>query len=179
VSDSPITTESVACEDLEAAPEAAPGCRIDQQPEPMPRRSFLVWLASALLAISGLSAGAVVVEGLIPPDRSIDGKTKAGRMVVGRVADLQLRKPASVDYGDDVLFLVKTSATQVVVLSQTCPHVGCKVKFNGASQQFDCPCHASHFSIDGKRLGGPSPRDMFSADFQVVDGEIVVSGIQA
>lgn len=143
----------------------------------MERRGFLVSLASVALAISGVFMGATVVQALMPPARSIDGKTKVGTLAIARVSDLQIGKPVLADYGDDVLFLIKTSATKVNVLSQTCPHVGCKLSFNDKTNQFDCPCHASHFSIDGKKLGGPAPRDMYAGDFQIVNGEVVVSGI--
>ena len=121
--------------------------------------------------------GATVVQALMPPSRSIDGKTKVGTIAIAKVADLQIGKPVLADYGDDVLFLVKKSATRIAVLSQTCPHVGCKLSFNDKTNEFDCPCHASSFSIDGKKLKGPAPRDMYAADFQVVNGEVVVSGI--
>jgi len=167
----------------EVAPDAAPdeplACQIHAAPPAMERRSFLVWLATAVLAIGGVFMGATVVQALMPPPRSIDGKTKVGTVVVGKVADLQVGKPVLVSYGDIVLFLVKGSDNKVAVLSQTCPHVGCKLSFNSQTSQFDCPCHASHFTVEGKKLGGPAPRDMYGADFQIVNGQIVVSGVAA
>jgi Rieske Fe-S protein len=123
--------------------------------------------------------GATVVQALLPPSRSIDGKTKVGTVAVAKLADLKVGAPALVDYGDDVLFLIKQSDTKVTVLSQTCPHVGCKLHFNDASKQFDCPCHASSFTIDGVRLGGPAPRNMYGANFEISNGEIVVSGVES
>ena len=163
------------------APAVTPGewpaCQIHPAPAPMERRSFLVWLASAVLALAALFTGATVVQALVPPNRSIDGKTKVGKLAVGKLDALPIGKPVTANYGDNVLFLVRKSANEVVVLSQTCPHVGCKLAFNAATKQFDCPCHASHFSLYGKKLGGPAPRDMYAADFTVVNGEIVVSGI--
>ena len=145
----------------------------------MERRSFLVWIASGLLAVGGLLAGATVVQALVPPSRSIDGKTKAGRVSVAKLADLQVGKPVAVDYGDDVLWVVKNSATQVAVLNQACPHVGCKLSFNEKTKQFDCPCHASHFEMDGKRIDGPAPRNMDPAAFAIVNGDVVVSAAKA
>lgn len=156
-----------------------PACAIHAAPPPMERRSFLVWLASAALAIGGIFMGATVVQALMPPSRSIDGKTKVGTLAIGKVADLAVGKPVLAEYGDDVLFLIRTSPTKVTVLSQSCPHVGCKLSFNPQTKQFDCPCHASHFSITGKKLGGPAPRDMTTAVYQIVNGEIVVSGLSA
>ena len=162
-----------------SASEEVQACTVHPAPPPMERRSFLIWIASAVLAAGGLFMGATVVQALMPPDRSIDGKTKVGTLVVGKVADLKAGVPVTVDYGDDVLFLVKESDTKVAVLSQSCPHVGCKLFFNADKKQFDCPCHSSSFSMDGVRLGGPAPRNMYGANFQIVNGDIVVSGVQS
>lgn len=175
--------ESVPSSDSFAAEEtvhAEPlACAIHAAPPPMERRSFLVWIAGVVLAIGGVFIGATVVQALVPPARSIDGKTKVGSLAVAKLSELQVDKPLPVAYGDDVLFVVKKSASEIIVLSQTCPHVGCKLAFNSGTKQFDCPCHASHFSIDGVKLGGPAPRNMYGAEFQVVNNEVVVSGIQS
>ena len=156
----------------------APACQLHAAPPPMDRRQFLVISAGATLGASLLFVGATVVQAIMPPDRSIEGKTKVGKLAVAKVADLKVGVPLLADYGDDVLFIVKASDTKINVLSASCPHVGCKLHFNTAVKQFDCPCHASSFTIDGVKLGGPAPRNMYSAIFEVVGGNVVVSGIQ-
>ncbi len=37
-----------------------------------------------------------------------------------------------------------------------CPHMGCALKRNRAEHSWDCPCHGSRFSKDGKLLEGPA-----------------------
>lgn len=37
-----------------------------------------------------------------------------------------------------------------------CPHLGCALKYNREEHSWDCPCHGSRFSEDGKRLDGPA-----------------------
>lgn len=37
-----------------------------------------------------------------------------------------------------------------------CPHLKCPLVFNDVDLTWDCPCHSSRFSIDGKCLKGPS-----------------------
>ncbi len=37
-----------------------------------------------------------------------------------------------------------------------CPHMGCRLKWNSAENTWDCPCHGSRFSEDGKLLDNPS-----------------------
>lgn len=41
-------------------------------------------------------------------------------------------------------------------VSPTCSHVGCTVHFNNFERCWDCPCHGSHFDIDGQELNAPA-----------------------
>jgi Rieske Fe-S protein len=40
--------------------------------------------------------------------------------------------------------------------SAVCPHLGCLVRWNALERVWDCPCHGSHFAVDGTPLQGPS-----------------------
>ena len=42
----------------------------------------------------------------------------------------------------------------------TCPHLKCSLIFNEVEKCWECPCHSSKFSIDGKCLKGPSLKDI-------------------
>lgn len=41
-----------------------------------------------------------------------------------------------------------------------CPHLGCALKWNHAEHSWDCPCHGSRFSEDGKVLENPANGDL-------------------
>jgi glycine/D-amino acid oxidase-like deaminating enzyme/nitrite reductase/ring-hydroxylating ferredoxin subunit len=47
-------------------------------------------------------------------------------------------------------------------VSPVCRHVGCLVSFNRAERTWDCPCHGSRYTIDGKVIQGPSVHDLES-----------------
>ena len=44
--------------------------------------------------------------------------------------------------------------------SAVCPHLGCEVAWNHAEQTWDCPCHGSRFSPEGKMINGPAVSDL-------------------
>jgi glycine/D-amino acid oxidase-like deaminating enzyme/nitrite reductase/ring-hydroxylating ferredoxin subunit len=49
------------------------------------------------------------------------------------------------------------------VLSASCTHVGCLVRWNSFEQCWDCPCHGSHFAPDGSVLNAPAIRPLAPA----------------
>lgn len=41
-----------------------------------------------------------------------------------------------------------------------CPHMGCALKWNAQEHSWDCPCHGSRFTHDGRLLNNPATGDM-------------------
>ena len=48
----------------------------------------------------------------------------------------------------------------LTAVSPVCRHVGCLVSFNTAERSWDCPCHGSRYTLDGKVIQGPSVHDL-------------------
>lgn len=46
------------------------------------------------------------------------------------------------------------------IVYNKCPHMGCSLIFNAAEKTWDCPCHASRYSLEGKCIKGPSSYDI-------------------
>lgn len=46
------------------------------------------------------------------------------------------------------------------VSKKRCPHLGCALKWNKDERSWDCPCHGSRFSENGKLLENPSNSDL-------------------
>ena len=41
-------------------------------------------------------------------------------------------------------------------VSKKCPHMGCSLLLNEVEETWDCPCHGSRFTLDGKCISAPS-----------------------
>ena len=41
-----------------------------------------------------------------------------------------------------------------------CPHMGCALKWNPQEHTWDCPCHGSRFTGEGKLLDNPATGDL-------------------
>lgn len=68
----------------------------------------------------------------------------------GRIVELRGRKYAV--YKDDRSLLHFVSAE--------CTHIGCMIKWNTDEKTWDCPCHGSRFTYEGKVVNGPANRDL-------------------
>jgi Rieske Fe-S protein len=68
----------------------------------------------------------------------------------------------------------------IVAYSITCPHLGCNYAWQSALNQFVCPCHGSHFYLNGNVEHGPAeaPLAVYQFTHGGNDKEIVIAGYQ-
>ena len=60
-------------------------------------------------------------------------------------------------------FLRETGAVLKHYLRPTaprCPHLGCALRYNRQEHSWDCPCHGSRFTPEGRLLDAPAVRDL-------------------
>jgi Rieske Fe-S protein len=72
------------------------------------------------------------------------------------VDELKLGKGAIVREGLRKVAAFRDDKGQVHRVSAACTHVGCHLHWNSFERCWDCPCHGSHFAVDGTALNGPA-----------------------
>jgi len=78
--------------------------------------------------------------------------------------DLSLGDGMIVELDGEKVAAYKDPDGMVTKLVPSCTHMGCEVAWNNAEKTWDCPCHGSRFSHDGKVLHGPATKGLRSKD---------------
>jgi menaquinol-cytochrome c reductase iron-sulfur subunit len=147
------------------------------------RRRFFEWVIAMAAGFIGLSLAVPFVGYLIGPAL----KRRAQPWVdVAAAGELTVGIPKQLDYVATVqegylevktqraVWAVKQANGDVTVFSPMCTHLGCGYHWDGAGQQFKCPCHGSVFDVSGRVLAGPAPRPLDSLPSKVDNGRLLV-----
>jgi len=70
--------------------------------------------------------------------------------------DLQAGEAVLLDKGRDSIGAYRDERGVLHAVSAICTHLKCKVRWNGFEKSWDCPCHGSRFTPDGKVICGPA-----------------------
>ena len=62
-----------------------------------------------------------------------------------------------------------------IALYQRCVHLGCTVPFRDDCHSFKCPCHGSHYNVDGEYLDGPAPRSLDRFQMSFSNGDVMIN----
>jgi cytochrome b6-f complex iron-sulfur subunit len=76
------------------------------------------------------------------------------------------------------IFVVRQGES-LIALSSTCTHLGCSVRWDGASRLFLCPCHGGKYRPDGTVAGGPPPAPLERLPIEIRGGQIYVRPLAA
>ena len=136
------------------------------------RRRFLGTLAMLGALASGYGVfGSFAARFLYPrkPEKRL------AKMFVGFTHDLKPRQSVSFTTPAGERFLLMhtgAGANPYRAFSIRCPHLGCKVHWEGEKERFYCPCHGGAFHPDGAAFEGPPAQ----AGQKLKPCEIVVEG---
>ncbi|MDQ4062021.1 MAG: FAD-dependent oxidoreductase [Pseudomonadota bacterium] len=75
---------------------------------------------------------------------------------VGSVEELKPGQGAVIRQGLAKVAAYRDEDGRLHLRSAICTHMGCVVHWNPFERCWDCPCHGSHFAIDGTAINGPA-----------------------
>jgi len=75
-------------------------------------------------------------------------------------SELKLGEGAVMRDGVSKVAVYRDDAGQVHKVTAVCPHLGCVVAWNSTERTWDCPCHGSRFSAEGRVYQGPANSDL-------------------
>jgi Rieske Fe-S protein len=128
------------------------------------RRRFLLGSGIGLGALLALPRNAAWAEGkkvAIPL-----AKVQALK-AVGGSSVLKLK--------DQMLLLVRDSATSVRAFNPSCTHRQCVVAYSAGDKKIKCPCHDSMFDLDGKVVRGPAARPLQTYPAALAGEQVIVT----
>ncbi len=129
------------------------------------RRSFLarIWVGLGIIALLQLFTGAVAY---FMSGRKQVEKNTPELLRAGVISDFPPGSVTSIVKGH--LYLNCLDDGGFLAISRKCTHLGCSVPWVVESEQFECPCHASHFDVTGDVLKSPASRalDLYPVSFE-------------
>src|SRR4051812_1665966 len=148
------------------------------------RRGFLGWAAIVAGGLVAAAGGLVALVYVSKPAlksgaatdaewSSVPGKPEAEptRHAVSVATDAGWAKTQT----SGAVILDRDASGKLVAFSARCPHEGCQVEWSKGAGQYVCPCHASSWSRDGNRLGGPTKRGLDPLEVRTAaDGSVEV-----
>jgi Rieske Fe-S protein len=117
----------------------------------------------------GAAAGKFVMENANVAKHLISSKLSSAEHFVG----VEPGEGKVVEIDGEKAGAYRDSQGQLYVVDTTCTHMGCELSWNSAEHSWDCPCHGSRFTYEGKVIEGPAqkPLNKIEVDDNVKDGK--------
>ena len=153
-----------------------------ETPEGLTRRQVLQASAVGALGIMGLAVGVPIAGTILGPAfRSGTAETwsdlgpldefPAGKMVEKLYEAAGARTELS-DHARKTAYVLRKQDGNLQVLSPSCTHLGCPVRWAENPRKFLCPCHGGVFDENGRVTGGPPKRPLVQLETRVRDGRL-------
>ena len=83
---------------------------------------------------------------------------------VDSMNEISIGQGAIISSGFKKMAVYRDENNELHIFNATCTHLGCVVQWNADERSFDCPCHGSRFTTDGKVINGPATKDLERID---------------
>jgi menaquinol-cytochrome c reductase iron-sulfur subunit len=159
-------------------------CEVSNAVE-LSRRSFFASLIGMGGAAIGMIVGLPLFRFVLYPvyaGNNVGEWSEVGDATEFDRADVPVVKTIALNQSDgwrnvvshQSVYVTRSAAGSLQVLSSVCPHLGCSVNWNASESKFICPCHGGQFKADGQHISGPPPRGLDVLKAQVKDGKLQV-----
>ncbi|HLS53190.1 MAG TPA: (2Fe-2S)-binding protein, partial [Tissierellaceae bacterium] len=108
-------------------------------------------------------------------DFVVENINVAGQLIDGKLSKLpdQIKiKPGegqTFKYKGERIGAFRDDRGKLHFVDTTCTHLGCELNWNSAERSWDCPCHGSRFTYEGKIIQGPAVKDLsFDKDTNIL-----------
>lgn len=132
---------------------------------------------SAILLATLISGKSSKFEELFKPSRkevldNLGGFMKANlnvakELIKGKVLPDEVKlKDIGIDQGGIIKYngkrvgAYRDASGKLFLVDSKCTHLGCELEYNNGERTFDCPCHGSRFTYEGKVIEGPAVLDL-------------------
>jgi menaquinol-cytochrome c reductase iron-sulfur subunit len=164
-----------------SSPAGPPRSAADREVIALQRRGFLKSLVGVLSAAIALILGLPALRALFVATAAKEAPwSRVGAvdgLPAGSAVEMKFETLETDAYLRTTALLsvwVASTAGRIDVYSPVCPHLGCHFLWNGSTDRFECPCHASVFALDGRVLGGPAPRPLDALPYKIEKGTLFV-----
>ncbi len=117
----------------------------------MERRSLISWLFMLCGLAVSYGAGVFYALRFLYPSRN----AVVRQLYVAAADSIRPGQSLSYTLPSGAKVAVTRTVKGLVALSNTCPHLGCKVHWEGEKNRFLCPCHDGVFDPEGNPVSGP------------------------
>lgn len=73
-----------------------------------------------------------------------------------KLKDVQNGEGAIIEIDDKKVGVYRNEKGEIFAIKPVCSHLGCELSWNNLEKTWDCPCHGSRFTYDGKSIYEPS-----------------------
>ena len=146
------------------------------------RRDFVTATTAVLGTIMGVVVGLPVIGYVLSP--ALKSKESENWIPVGPLENYEIGVPKLFSFTRTTIngwertvnsygvYVLRETEDEndILVLSNICTHLSCRVTWKEELQAYPCPCHDAKFDIQGKLINGPPPRPLDRYENKVEDG---------
>ena len=76
------------------------------------------------------------------------------------IDDIRIGEGKIIEIDNKKVGVYKANTGEIFKVKPICTHLGCELYFNNIDKTWECPCHGSKFSYDGKSIEVPSNKNL-------------------